>query len=179
MSTTVINLFAGSGSGKSTTAALLFGEMKLLGYNVELVTEYVKTLAWRNIKIDELDQLVFLGKQIEREKNLYGKVDYIITDSPILLCGIYQEYYSKGKRLSATDACLSYLNHVKDAEVKHLNYFINRGDTFNPKGRYETFEQAKEIDIFVRSFLNKHYVEYKEISTKGKDRVTSILNDVV
>jgi len=42
MKTKVINLFAGPGAGKSTTAAGLFAEMKRANVDVELVTEYVK-----------------------------------------------------------------------------------------------------------------------------------------
>ena len=39
----VINLFAGPGAGKSTTAAGLFHLMKIAGMNVELVTEFSRS----------------------------------------------------------------------------------------------------------------------------------------
>jgi ATP:corrinoid adenosyltransferase len=38
----VINLFGSSGSGKSTTALGLAYRLKLLGYKVEYVSEYIK-----------------------------------------------------------------------------------------------------------------------------------------
>ena len=43
----VINLFAGPGTGKSTTAAGLFYKMKSKGYMVELVTEFAKDLVYQ------------------------------------------------------------------------------------------------------------------------------------
>lgn len=41
-----INLFAGPGTGKSTTAAGVFFEMKRSGMSVEYVTEYAKSLVF-------------------------------------------------------------------------------------------------------------------------------------
>ena len=42
----VVNLYGGPGSGKSTTAAGIFSELKMLGLNTELVTEYAKDKVW-------------------------------------------------------------------------------------------------------------------------------------
>jgi ATP:corrinoid adenosyltransferase len=92
--TKVINMFGGSGIGKSTTAAGLYHQMKLQGLNVELVREYVKGWAWAGTKVNTYDQVYIFGKQARSEYMLYGKVDYIVTDSPILLSPIYDRYYN-------------------------------------------------------------------------------------
>jgi ATP:corrinoid adenosyltransferase len=42
----VINLWAGPGAGKSTTASGLFYLMKTADMQVELVTEYAKDMTW-------------------------------------------------------------------------------------------------------------------------------------
>ena len=39
---TVVNFFGGPGCGKSTTAAFLFGHMKVSDYKVELIHEVAK-----------------------------------------------------------------------------------------------------------------------------------------
>lgn len=176
--TTVVNLFAGSGSGKSTTAALLFGEMKLLGVNAELVREYVKAWAWQGKKIQEMDQLYLLGKQTNYEKILYDKVDYIVTDSPVLICGIYEEYWSKGKKHYAGIAAHSFLRHAAEKGVVHKNYFINRQKPFDPRGRYETEEQAREIDAYMKQYLIDAEIPFTEISCDDRERVAFIIKDL-
>ena len=42
----VINLFAGPGVGKSTTAARVFAELKLKGVNCEMALEFAKDKVW-------------------------------------------------------------------------------------------------------------------------------------
>ena len=44
----VINLFGAPGSGKSTTMARLFTDLKQEGYNVEMVSEFVEDLVYEN-----------------------------------------------------------------------------------------------------------------------------------
>ena len=83
--TTIINLYGGPGTGKSTSAAYFYYLLKAQGKNVELVREYVKDWAWEGRKISTYDQIYFLGKQVRRESMLYGKVDWIVTDSPIMM----------------------------------------------------------------------------------------------
>lgn len=88
--TRCINFYAGPGAGKSTVAAGLFSIMKFHGINCELVSEYAKDLTWERSSVLKGDgQLKILGEQSWRLLRLSGKVDYIITDSPILLNTFY------------------------------------------------------------------------------------------
>ena len=52
-----ISLFGGPGSGKSTTAARLFSELKERHYSVEHVSEYVKSWTYMNRKPKGFDQV--------------------------------------------------------------------------------------------------------------------------
>lgn len=45
---TVVNFFSGPGTGKSTSAALLFGEMKKKNFKVELIHESAKEFVWED-----------------------------------------------------------------------------------------------------------------------------------
>lgn len=45
----VINLFAGPGSGKSTTCAGVFSKLKLAGVNCEMALEYAKDKCGNNL----------------------------------------------------------------------------------------------------------------------------------
>ena len=166
--TTVINLFGGSGCGKSTTAALLFSRMKLARIHVELVREYVKYWAWNDRKVREWDQLYLLGKQSAYESMLYGKVDYIVTDSPILLAGVYQELRSNGKDSYVSNAAQAFMAHAEEQGVTYKNFFLKRNKPFDPRGRYETEDQAKQVDRFVYDYLCK-YSGFKPIEISGPD----------
>lgn len=172
--TTVINLYAGSGAGKSTAAAGLFAEMKQRGYHVEQVTEYVKTWAWSGRTPNGFDQVYLFGKQANRESQLYGKVDYIITDSPLLLSGYYENYHLK--EAIVLPAVLNFLDYAKRHDVKHLNFFLKRAKKFDPRGRYESEDQAKAIDVDMKAWLNQLEVPLIDVTTTDRERVDYILS---
>lgn len=179
--TTVINLFGGSGCGKSTTAAALFSLMKQKGYHVELVREYCKYWAWNDRKVREWDQLYLLGKQSAYESMLYGKVDFIVTDSPVLLAGIYQDYRSQGEHKYVGDAAKAFMTHAESSgSVKYLNFILKRSKPFDPRGRWETEEEARRIDKFVSEYLAEFCAE-PPIVIEGpeEDRPVSLLSHVV
>lgn len=85
----VINLLGGPGAGKSTLAALLFGELRTRGASAELVAEFPKDLIWQGRHRDVSNQIMVLGEQWHRVERLAGKVDIVVTDSPTLLSAIY------------------------------------------------------------------------------------------
>lgn len=62
--TLVVNLYAGPGTGKSTTAALAFGELKTLGVNCEYVQEYAKDRVWDEHFSVFSNQIYLLGKTV-------------------------------------------------------------------------------------------------------------------
>ena len=154
MTTTVINLYGGSGVGKSTVAALLFAIMKMEGHHVELVREYVKLWAWSGKQVRPTDQIYLLGKQSAYESLLYGKVDYIVTDSPVMLAGAYAEWHNGEAGSYVTAAANSYYEvSSSDGGVRFLNYILQRDGEFDPRGRYETKEQAERFDQFLKEYL--------------------------
>jgi ATP:corrinoid adenosyltransferase len=144
-STKVINFFAGPGAGKSTAAAGLFFYMKCRGYKVELVTEYAKDLYY----MDKLghptagNAWVMQNVQHERQRRLLGKVDYIITDSPLLKDIVYAHYTLKGDELERFKAeC-----QINFACFDNFNVWVNRVKTYQPYGRRESEESARSVDL--------------------------------
>ncbi len=138
---TKVNFFAPPGSGKSTTAAGTFHLMKLLGLNVELVTEFAKDMVWAGRHKEMVDHCYITAKQFHKMHRLVGQVDWIVTDSPLLLGLIYKsddyfEHYDKFliEQFSAFDNC---------------NILLKRVKPFNPKGR---LQNEKESDALKDSF---------------------------
>lgn len=89
MKTTVIGLVAGPGAGKSTLAAGVFADLKNLGINCELASEWVKEAAWEGRDAVTQCQPYVWGQQLWRIQRLLGKVDVVITDSPPVLGVLY------------------------------------------------------------------------------------------
>jgi hypothetical protein len=163
---TIINLYGGPGTGKSTSAALLFYLLKNQKADVELVREYVKDWAWEGRKISTYDQLYFLGKQVRKESMLYGKVDWIVTDAPIMLSIYYaMEYCPVGVSEAVRAATLAYYRQAAEDGHKHVHVFLKRTKPYNPKGRFQNEAQAKDIDVHLRRMLDQLKFPYKECET--------------
>lgn len=143
----VINLFAGPGAGKSTIAAGVFSKMKKLGLNVELVTEYAKDLTWEGRQnLLNYDQLYVFAKQQRRLDRLRNVVDYVVTDSPLLL-GL--AYLRKDYPASLGGLIYDYWNRYNN-----INFFLSREDkVYNPIGRNQTEEEARKLDDKIYSIL--------------------------
>lgn len=164
--TKVINLFGGPGCGKSTLAAELYHHMKKAGESVELVREYVKDWAWAGREVNQYDQLLISGKQSQRESVLYGKVDYIITDAPLLLGPFYEIHYTD--RDIMLPSVRKFLNVANQDGISHYNFLLARLKQYNPDGRYETEEQALAIDQKLEAYLN-HYAGSPVFQLKNND----------
>ncbi len=174
MKTFVVNVLGGSGIGKSTISAEVFAELKKQGRSTELVREFVKEWAWQGRAVGPFGQGILYGHQMERESSLYGKVEYIITDSPLLLCPIYQLHYEGHESIKSQ--VLSDMGKARDLGVVHVNFLLERHKPFNPKGRYETAEQAVVIDGKVKSFLQHNNLDYILVDQPDAERIKSIVD---
>lgn len=157
--TTVISLYGGPGTGKSTSAAYIFNRLKKRDINCELVREYVKDWAWEKRSIRDWDQYYFFGKQVRRESMLYGRVDYIVTDAPVSLSLFYAEKFSPPHILyGIREAVNSFYEQCSaSGDADHVHVFLTRTKTYNPAGRFQTEEQAKEMDVEMSHFLTRNF----------------------
>jgi AAA domain len=148
----VINLFGGPGSGKSTTAAGLFYEMKMAGCKVELVTEYAKDLFYSGILhiMTPLCQEILFAEQHYRIDRLRDHVDFAIVDSPIPLSLIY------GNKKPTSDTFYQLVMESFD-QFDNINFFLQRPEIFQDGGRMQNLEQSQEIDRRILEVLDKYY----------------------
>lgn len=169
--TTIINLYGGPGTGKSTSAAYIFSKLKDRGVEAELVTEYAKEWAWEGRQPGPFTQVHFLGQQCERETRLYGKVEYIVTDSPLLLSAYYAAMRDSDPEFSVAiqDLVLSIISKAQDAGHEYLEVFLERSKPYHTKGRYETEEQSAVIDTELSVYLLALGVPSQTLSTHLAD----------
>ena len=166
-----ICFFGGPGSGKSASALKLCAWMKERHYSVDIATEYVKKWAYQKYIPQDFDQLSILSKQQQREEiALRHGVQYVITDSPILLVYAYtMEYFPK-----IADAVLQ-ISKVYDSMYPSLNIFIKRPITYQQHGRYQSVEQAIDMDNKVLAILDKEAPGYHIVDCGDFDRIISII----
>ena len=115
--TLVVNLFGGAGVGKSTLMAQIFAELKIKGYDCEMVTEFAKDLIWEKRDETFKDELYIFAKQNHRMFRVNGKVDIIVTDRPLLLTNAYNQH---DKELC--DLCLKTFNQYNNLNIIYLFY---------------------------------------------------------
>lgn len=168
MKTKVINLYGGPGTGKSTNAARIYTALKDQGKEVELVTEYAKDLVWEKRFKTLDDQIYIFAKQHHRLHRLEGQVEYIVTDSPILLSVIYDV---AGWNIFKDLVLESYNN------FDNVDYFLKRIKAYSENGRMQTLEEAKELDKHIINMLNECEIRYS-VAEGSAHGVVKILQDL-
>jgi predicted ATPase len=154
----VINFFGGPGAGKSTLAAAVFAELKFIGVNAELVTEFAKDATWegRGAKLFGAQEYIF-AKQHLRLARLVGEVDIVVTDSPIIMSTAYipESFQMPSLKQTVYEAFSQYDNY---------NFVIHRADTkhYLQKGRTQTAEEAFQKDQEIRIMLHSFGIPYDD-----------------
>lgn len=173
-----VNFFGGPGSGKSTTTAWVFAMLKDRKVSVEHVNEYVKSWAYQKRPIQKHDQLYLFAKQQQYEyRYLSSGVKNIVTDSPCFLSVIYSLKYIGSEYAEAINT----LCKMYDKDHQSLNIFLSRGDKpYVTEGRYQTLDEAKEIDQAVLKALEQSYRNnYHIVDFKDREKILElVLNHV-
>lgn len=149
--TIVVNFFAGPGCGKSTGASWLFSQLKLNGVDCEYVSEFAKDKVWENNNEVFKCEFYITGKQSFKVSRCFGKVDVIITDSPIAISMVY----SDSDKFKA-----AVLEEFNKYEKNNLNILLKRVVPYDPNGRFQTEDEAKNIDDNIKNTLDKNNIPY-------------------
>lgn len=170
--TLIVNLYAGPGAGKSTAAAYIFARLKQRGINAEYVTEYAKDVTWEGASDKLKCQIYVTGKQVYRMQRVCGKVDVIVTDSPIALGYAYTDDVLLKK------LCVSEARKFSQYE---LNVFIKRTKKYMHAGRNQTEDEAIKLDSEIKQMLwdNGFVFNETEIDDSSLDFVVDNICDRV
>lgn len=169
--TIVVNAFGGPGAGKTTAAWHIAAELKKQGYCVEYVSEYAKELVWEE-DYDLLDgslehQIIMFQEQKKRINRLIGKVDMVVTDSPLLLNIMYLNVADKDHEERVL------------AEYKknhNFNFVVQRGRSFEQAGRIHDKEESIQKDKEIQEFLDKNNIYY---GTYVHEKVDTLIRNIV
>jgi hypothetical protein len=140
----IVNLFAGPGAGKSTTAAGVFAELKMRNHRVELVTEVAKDFTYAESWKELNDPLLVFALQRHRLRRVADSVEIAITDSPILLPLVYGAEGVEG---------LPRVIHEAFKAQRNFNVVLARVKPYQEYGRTQTKREAIKKDDQIRTLL--------------------------
>ena len=159
--TKVINFFGEPGSGKTTTALGLSYYAKLEGFSVEYVSQISRKLSYLG-----------LLKENIRVKNLIDKVDWIVTDSPVLLSYIYADNQDVITR-----------RHVLDFHRKldNVNFLLER-DQCRVEDKHDWIEEMLLIEKIPFIRIRRREVDknwfYNILSMMREQFITDQCNNI-
>lgn len=168
-----INLYGGPGVGKSALACWITGKLKMSGLDVEQSPEYVKDWAYEKREVKRYDQIYLFGKQLKMEYKFLGNgVKHIVSESPLFLNTCYAMKYM-GKELA--DPLRNILTDF-EKEYAPLNIYLERPKDadYDPEGRFETEDQAREMDRYIKEQLAGFY--YGRCISFSRDNKKDILS---
>lgn len=161
----IINIFGGPGIGKSSIAAGITYKLKKNHISCDQPYEFPKLLAWDDNHSAIQDQLYVLANQHRGIVKSYGKVDYIVLDSPILLSLTYRNYY-KGTEYPSSLYGESFDKMVLDTfnQYDNINIVLDRADgVHNNDERYQNLEESKELDVVIENSLIENNIPFHKI----------------
>lgn len=173
--TVIINLVGGPCSGKSTTAAGLFAQMKLrTDRKVEIVTEVIKDYVYDENKGAMNDQILITAQQNHRLQRLQGKVDFVISDASLLNGVIYNDFYKEHDKISSQLA-LDLYGEYDDNMV----FLLPRKPEYDAYGRTQTLEEAKQIDRLFVKHLQDLEVDYFDMTRYTHEEMPEKILDIL
>jgi hypothetical protein len=138
--------------------------MKVKGYSCELITEAMKDLIYADrsdiLREDGVKQDYVFAQQHKRQYILNGAVDYVVTDSPIVLSAYYHPRDELFK---------SFCDYVMGCHKRFTNFDIyllpNPDFIYSSEGRLHSKEESEAINSDLLSFLHSHDINPVMMST--------------
>jgi adenylate kinase family enzyme len=156
-----INIIGAPGVGKSTISALLFANMKIRGYSVEYVQEYVKKLVWTG-DFESINNQYYLSKKTFETLNQIvssGSIEFCISDGPLLHGLVYNiQNTNNTSNIEKTEKfildCISKFNNI--------NIYLEAvpGREYETAGRIHTEEESKQVGNLLKDLLQKNKIDY-------------------
>lgn len=168
MKTTIINIFGGPGSGKSTTCYGVLYLLRRQGIQAEFVSEWIKDKVYEGTEYPFVDQPYTHAKQRKKIRQVLGKVPFIITDSPLPLSLIYGD----GESTEFKDYVLLDFN-----TYNNVNFLVVRDHEFSGVGRHQTEAEADAVAASVHAMLVNTDIDFTEFATSKA--VDAIVAEVV
>ena len=163
----LINIYGAPGAGKSTSASGLFFELKKKGYKVELAYEWIKFKVYEGTPYPFQDQIYAFAKQNKQIAQLKNHVDYIITDSPLLMSLHYGKNLPKSFQQLVLDCYNNYENY---------NFLVKRNHAYQDCGRLQSEQESDAMQKEIEDVLKNNGIPY--VVLNSNECVSRIISDL-
>jgi hypothetical protein len=119
----------------------------------------------------QADRIFIMAEQMRREAILHGKVDILITDSPVMIASFY---YNKRPAIDLAKELISDKEHSGDEY--HFYIIRDENQRFEQYGRAHNEEESRKIDDEMMKFLRNEGLFVHEIQGDPNSRLIQILN---
>ncbi len=149
--TKVINIIGGPGCDKSLFSSAIILYLNLHNKTVETIPDYAKSLVWQQ-NFEVLKNQYFIAqRQYEMLNLLDGQVQFLITECSLPQVLYYNEHYEENI-CDVAKTRSQILEWYK--QHNNVNILVQRGEKkYVHTGRFQSEEQAKEIDRGLRGLL--------------------------
>jgi nicotinamide riboside kinase len=114
----------------------------------EYVHEFAKELTWEDRYAALGNQTWILGYQYEMLRRCSDQVEVIIMDTSLLNSTLYCHNYNLPFAKQIEDLAIAMYR-----SMDNLTFFVNRVKAYNPIGRSQTEEEAREIDAEINGLM--------------------------
>ena len=121
-------------------------------------TEYAKDMVWEERFNIFQDQIYILGKQNRKLLRLAEKVDWVLTDSPIIMGIAYMVDTPYNETLK--QLILEVFNGYDN-----LNIFVNRNHGYQELCRNQNEQEADNLAMFIKGILIGGNIPYIDINS--------------
>jgi len=184
--TFVVNIYGGPNTGKSVTAAMLYGALAISGKygTVAHVQEYAKELVWKIQKgsVDaqkKLDnQLLVSTVQTDRIVDICGIADIIVTDSPVRAGLIYHNLNVAEGKTESCENKLEVLFKIAERNYNEINIVLERDKSipFDNKGRIHNEDESHLVDQKIKEMLTIKGIPFTVITNRLD--IVSVISDM-
>ncbi|MBK6651004.1 MAG: hypothetical protein IPG42_15770 [Betaproteobacteria bacterium] len=159
--TKVVNIIGGPGCEKSMVSAAIILHMYLRNQSVETVPDYAKTLVWQQRNEGLKNQYQLAQRQFDMINTLDGQVKFLVNECALPQLLFYNENYEHNVcdvEKTRKQILAWYHQH------QNINIVVKRSDKkYVHTGRFQTEEEAHEIDRKMRELLVREGIKYTEI----------------
>lgn len=103
---------------------------------------------------------------MHEEGQYLGKVDYVVSDKPVLMDVYYARRYASPVVARGVEGMVrAFYEEVAAQGHRHVHVFLRRSKPYDPRGRYEDEATARSMDGELRQLLRDFELPHEEIGT--------------